>query len=205
MSYRQEFNGPDSPEVFIIEGKIMNTEQKYIYLGPGEIKPCVVPEEVEFWRECDCEWVTRSKDMVSIGRLNHYRFAVTDAEYRAHHGMIAWPCACPEGYEVVDFRCGEIGETALSYNNVYFTIYEDERHYTFPILRKIELKIKWVVPTDEDAPHRPKVACDGKIYTLVAVDTEPTTDLKFFVKDKAGNVYSKFSCKMDARLREGWQ
>jgi len=86
----------------------MTSKQKYIYWVPGNEKPDGVPEGVELWCECEYEWVNRSNNIDPLGCLDTYRLAVTETEYRAHHGMKAWESAtgngCPEGYEVIDFR-----------------------------------------------------------------------------------------------------
>jgi hypothetical protein len=141
---------------------------------------------------------------------------VTEAEYRAHHGMKAWPCKCPAGYEVVDFRHPECGEMYLDpYGEVSESILMNKL-LIFPILRKRKLEIEWVTPTDEDARHRPMCTFFGmywehEMWKSTTEEHGPDRLLgviDHYICDKMyvdGYGRSWKNCRMDAKQREAWK
>jgi hypothetical protein len=179
-------------------------EQKYIYWCVGML----AVEDTRGW-ECVMDnsvYMPRGQHREGEPFSNSctYRKPVTDAEYRAHHGMLVWPCDCPEGYRVTAFGIPTPDSITLS---ALGTIRTGRDNYSVcPILEKIEPEIEWVTPTDEDARHRPWVeVCDhqeqlelghGRKAKLLGVAHEG-----FFVT-KTGS--SWMFCRMDAKLREGW-
>jgi len=130
---------------------------KYIYWHPGDKQP----DDLSGWKyfnESFREFM--DSDVVNRKELkyNFYRKAVTEAEYRAHHGMKAWPCECPDGEEVVDFRKARWHERYLTTDGTVLT-HSVLTHSVcgffppVPILRKIKPELPEInedtVLTDE--------------------------------------------------------
>ena len=177
------------------------SEQKYIYWCPGMGPLSSYDEGWEYYATSKRAYVPDTSP--NIKQTLPRRKLVTDAEYRAHHGMMAWPCACPEGYRVIDFRLPEKDLLLLTDGGVA----EGYSLDVYPILEKIEPEIEWVAPTDEDARHRPHVqVCD--IYPSLqagegrgAVLYGVTTQGRFVTQ--TGTQWEH--ARMDIKQREAWQ
>jgi len=88
--------------------------QRYIVIVPSDEMPNVRPDGLQEWHFRDKQWVgTFSGNSLWRNGGGFYRYPVTEAEYRAHHGMLSWPTECPDGYEVVDFRYPLVGEETM--------------------------------------------------------------------------------------------
>ena len=140
------------------------TGQRYIYCAPGSekldsdiLRFCeyydTLVDERKVWTRCEG---------IDYGCAGEFiRYPVTEAEYRAHHGMLAWPGVCPDGYKVTDFRepladelvwsqCGEVVDT-------------DSLDFLFPhpILRKIECEHRSTrIHCDMNAWEKAYVSCN---------------------------------------------
>ena len=180
------------------------SEQKYIYRCPG-MEP--LTRDDEGW-----EFYAASRDVfiLDYNPSKHQalprRKPVTDAEYRAHHGMLAWPCECPEGYVVVDFRPTLHNDRILTADGG--TVGGISSVVPRPILEKIEPEIEWVYDVlDEEARRRPSVQVrDGggkwKKTILYGVYYCPDAETTQYV-DCVGMLWDE--CRMDAAKREGWK
>ena len=100
----------------------MSNEQKYLYWCPGMEQPDDLSGWCVLTNDGDYESREEHREGKHLVFHTRYRKACTDAEYRAHHaaeidstfesdaerrafyGMRMWPCDCPKGYRVVDFR-----------------------------------------------------------------------------------------------------
>jgi len=83
-----------------------------------------------------------------------YRKEVTDAEYRAYHGMKAWPFKCPKGFRVIDFRASVRGEIIIDERgNPYTTTNGYTTPYPILILEKIESELPPITDAEFRAHH----------------------------------------------------
>ena len=188
------------------------SEQKYIYWGPCVGRPCrdilrkaeyydTMVDERKAW--VPCEGIEYDDEFM--------RYPVSDAEYRSHHWCLALGHPIPEGYKVSGFATLDTSYPVGFYhiNNLTGEAWKVTNRPligTGPILEKIKPEIEWVIPTDEDARHRPFVqVCDyiptldegrGKGAVLYGVTTDG-----FFIT-QTGTQWRH--CRMDAKLREGW-
>ena len=182
------------------------SEQKYIYWHPGDEQP----EDLSGWRYFNVsfgEFFSRAREENPLGH-NVYSKEVSEAEYRAHHGMKLWHSIYPDskiqdGYRVIDFRRPDIGEL-FAYIDGCTGESKGILSAFAPILAKIEPEIVWVTPTQQDVIDCIKATGDypeavfggGSIGKLVCVYGEQYMD---------STGYSYDHCKMNAALREEWK
>ena len=109
--------------------------QCYIVIAPGMKLPAKTPDGIEFYNTIDDEWFKRGGRMGILTIDSTYRYPVTEAEYRTHHGMLAWPCKCPDDHEVVNFRVPLDGDLLLT-NEGNVLLSKRTGSSPMPILRK---------------------------------------------------------------------
>ena len=192
------------------------SEQKYIYWHPGEEQP----NDLNGWMwysSTPKEYKNRDDPEGSpLHERQHYRKAVSNAEYRAHHGMKLWhslysDSKIQDGYMVIDFRRNAKGELFAHCDGSAGKT--DGLMISFvPILEKIEPEIEWVTPTQADVINSIKTTGDYP-EAVFAVNRDELSDANAYI-GKLVYVGDHFvdvdcccfsHCKMDASLREEWQ
>ena len=142
------------------------------------------------------------------------------AKNSAHHWCEAFGFCVPKGYGVsgfINFGSFPVGSYVFNrHNGQLYKVEDRELIGCGPFFYKIEEKIEWVTPTDEDARHRPTVYLQSvsghwldRPYTLLYVvldEGEPMYGVGVSEKDSGDTITTERRlCRMDAKLREDWK
>lgn len=179
----------------------MSDKQKYIYWCDGDELPEFIPDGCMVYYVCG--WKSESLHPAEWRRRVR-RWPLDDNLYRAYHAMIAWPCTCPSGYDVIDFRIPLKYELVLLGDGTV-ELSAGLINIGMPILKKLDSEPKWVIPNDNDAKYRPDVEVrdhNGQAYrseTLIAVGGKHR--LYYTRNMNNGDITAWKQCRMSIRCR----